>query len=78
MFLSYLVKNFFMVILRPRISFVLHKFKKKLILWSIFQDFTGSPQPGSGEALIFWPVNIKRFLVTRFLREGRRQIFDLK
>jgi hypothetical protein len=26
-------------------------FKKKLIFWSIFRDFTGSPQPGSGEAV---------------------------
>jgi hypothetical protein len=26
-------------------------FKKKLILRSIFRDFTGSPQPGSGEAV---------------------------
>jgi hypothetical protein len=72
MFLSYLVEDFFLVILILRIFIVLQKFKKKLIFRSIFRDFTGSPQPGSGEAvckarkLIFWPVKIKRFSVTRF------------
>ena len=40
MFLSYLVENFFLVILRSRIFFVYEIFSKKLILRSNFRDFT--------------------------------------
>jgi hypothetical protein len=65
-------REFFSGHFKTQIFFVLQKFSKKWIFRSIFRDFTGSPQPGSGEAvcsarrLIFWPVKIKRFSVSHF------------
>ena len=45
MFLTYLVENFFLVILRLRIFFYEKFSKKKSILRSIFRDFTGKCDP---------------------------------
>jgi hypothetical protein len=73
---SYLVENFFLVILELRIFFLCKIFKKKSILRSIFRDFTGSMWSSSSEAvwsarrLIFWAVKIKRFSVNCFFHWG--------
>jgi hypothetical protein len=61
MCLSYLVENFFLVILRPRIFFVYENFQKKSIFRSNFRDFTRSTK-------FCWQVKIKTSFetVTRF------------
>jgi hypothetical protein len=69
MFLSYLVENFFLVILIPRIFLFFKNLLKKSIFRSIVRDFTGGPEL-SARRLIFWQVKIKRFSVSRFFDLG--------
>ena len=45
MFLTYLVENFFLVILDVGFIFFIKIFKKKSLLRSIFRDFTGKCDP---------------------------------
>jgi hypothetical protein len=44
-------REFFFGHFKTQDFFVLQKFSKINFFWSIFRDFTGSPQPGSGEAV---------------------------
>ena len=63
--LSYLVENFFLVILRRRIFFVLPKIFKKKSIYQITRR------------LIFWPVKIKRFPV-KVQGQSQAHRIDLK
>jgi hypothetical protein len=71
MFLTYLVENFFLVILRRRIFFGLQKFSKKMDFSVNFLRFYSSGEAvWSARRLIFWPVKMKRFSVSRFFAWG--------